>query len=116
MVFVDAFPMTVTGKVQKYKMREAAIAGARAGGGASLPSPAPPRLPWSGGDRAVNALLSAACARRPRGASSRVPAGATPRADERVLDGFLSLSTPSTWAAASFVSHFFNERPYAVPR
>jgi fatty-acyl-CoA synthase len=29
--FVDGFPMTVTGKVQKYKMREAAVAELGAG-------------------------------------------------------------------------------------
>ena len=68
------------------------------------------------GDRAVNALLGAAACVAGLVALylAAFELGATERADERVLDGFLSLSTPSTWAAASFVSHFFNERPYAV--
>lgn len=68
------------------------------------------------GHRAVNALLAAAACVAGLVALylAAFELGATERADERVLDGFLSLSTPSTWPVAAFVAEFFNLRPYAV--
>ena len=68
------------------------------------------------GSRAVNALLAAAACVAGLVALylAAFELGATERADERVLDGFLSLNTPSTWTAGTFVAHFFTERPYAV--
>jgi membrane-associated phospholipid phosphatase len=68
------------------------------------------------GDRAVNALLAAAACVAGLVALylAAFELGVTERADERVLDGFLSLNTPSTWTAGTFVTHFFNLRPYAA--
>jgi membrane-associated phospholipid phosphatase len=66
--------------------------------------------------RAVNALLAAAACVAGLVALylAAFELAPTERADAQVLDGFMSLNTASTWPAASFVSHLFNFRPYAV--
>ena len=86
--FVDEFPMTVTGKVQKYKMRDAAVeelglaeAAARVALGTLGGMPALLRRGLRGGRRAAAALpRRARGARRPR---SREARRAAARADAR---------------------------------
>ena len=62
--FVDAFPMTVTGKVQKFRMRESAIEelglGAGGGGRRRRDGPARPleRASFRGSQRSASAVCS----------------------------------------------------------